>query len=282
MLIADCSWTVAPPISVGATRNAEEASLRKLLVLVAALAALVLSAGPAQAVLYGQPDNNEHPYVGVIRFFDEEGNYLWRCTGTLISPTVVLTAGHCTYGTASAEAWFTETAPSTAEVLSGNYTRGITGDPYTHPDYDDFATFPNTSDVGIVVLDRRVNLSEYASLPTVGLVETLYRHEQFTIVGYGVQDVQPVQVAEVRRLQATVQLIGLSSSYSQGFNLQLSSNPGQPHEGGLCFGDSGGSVLYGTTILAVNSFVINNNCAGSGFSYRIDQPQILSWIESFL
>lgn len=256
--------------------------MRKLLVLVAALAALVLSAGPAQAVLYGQPDNNEHPYVGVIRFFDEEGNYLWRCTGTLISPTVVLTAGHCTYGTASAEAWFTETAPSTAEVLSGNYTRGITGDTYTHPDYDDFATFPNTSDVGIVVLDRRVNLSEYASLPTVGLVETLYRHEQFTIVGYGVQDVQPVQVAEVRRLQATVQLIGLSSSYSQGFNLQLSSNPGQPHEGGLCFGDSGGSVLYGTTILAVNSFVINNNCAGSGFSYRIDQPQILSWIESFL
>ena len=256
--------------------------MRKLLVLVAALAALVLSAGPAQAVLYGQPDNNEHPYVGVIRFFDEEGNYLWRCTGTLISPTVVLTAGHCTYGTASAEAWFTETAPSTAEVLSGNYTRGITGDPYTHPDYDDFATFPNTSDVGIVVLDRRVNLSEYASLPTVGLVETLYRHEQFTIVGYGVQDVQPVQVAEVRRLQATVQLIGLSSSYSQGFNLQLSSNPGQPHEGGLCFGDSGGSVLYGTTILAVNSFVINNNCAGSGFSYRIDQPRILSWIESFL
>jgi hypothetical protein len=41
-------------------------------------------------------------------------------------------------------------------------------------------------------------------------------------------------------------------------------------------------VLYGTTILAVNSFVINANCAGAGFSYRIDQPQILSWIESFL
>jgi hypothetical protein len=257
--------------------------LRKLFVLLAAVAALVVTAAPAHAVLYGQPDNNEHPYVGVIRFFDEDGNYLHRCTGTLIAPKVVLTAGHCTFGTASAEAWFTETAPSTAEVLSGNYTPGTTGTPYTHPNYDDFATFPNTSDVGIVVLDKAVrDVSTYGSLPTVGLAETLYKHELFTIVGYGVQDVQPVQVAEVRRLQATVKLVSLQSGYSQGFNLQLSSNPGQPHQGGLCFGDSGGPVLYGTTILAVNSFVINANCAGAGFSYRIDQPQILSWIQGFL
>jgi Trypsin len=256
--------------------------LRKLLVLLAAIASLAVTAGPAQAVLYGQPDNNEHPYVGVIRFFDEEGNYLWRCTGTLISPTVVLTAGHCTFGTASAEAWFTETAPSTAEVLSGDYTRGITGETYTYPGYDDFATFPNTGDVGIVVLDKSVRLSTYGSLPTVGLADTLYKHELFTIVGYGIQDTQPVQVADVRRLQATVKLVSLQSGYSAGFNLQLSSNPGKPHQGGLCFGDSGGPVLYGTTILAVNSFVINENCAGAGFSYRIDQPEILSWIESFL
>jgi hypothetical protein len=256
--------------------------LRKLLVVLAAIASLVATAGPAQAVLYGQPDNNEHPYVGVIRFFDEDGNYLWRCTGTLISPTVVLTAGHCTFGTASAEAWFTETAPSTAEVLSGNYTRGITGDTFTYPGYDDFATFPNTGDVGIVVLDQRVRLSTYGSLPTAGLADTLYKHELFTIVGYGLQDVKPVEVAEVQRRKATVKLISLQSGYSQGFNLQLSSNPGQPHQGGQCFGDSGGPVLYGTTIVAVISFGINANCAGTGFAYRIDQPEILSWIKSFL
>src|SRR5918992_5793338 len=159
--------------------------LRKLLVLLAAVAAVVVAASPAQAVLYGQPDNNEHPYVGVIRFFDEEGNYLHRCTGTLISPTVVLTAGHCTFGTASAEAWFTETAPSTAEVLSGNYTRGITGETYTYPGYDEFATFPNTGDVGIVVLDKAVKMKTYGQLPEAGLVETLYKHTVFDIVGYG-------------------------------------------------------------------------------------------------
>jgi hypothetical protein len=152
-----------------------------------------------------------------------------------------------------------------------------------NPNYDDFATFPNTSDVGIVVLDQPVLLDTYGELPEPGLVETLYKHTIFDIVGYGVQDVRPVQVAEVIRLQAQVMLIGTSSAYSKGFSLQLSSNPGVPHEGGLCFGDSGGPVLYdGNTIVAVNSFVINGNCAGAGFSFRIDDPEILAWITSFL
>ena len=256
--------------------------MQKVFASLAALAIVAISATPAHAVLYGQPDQNAHPYVGIVRFFDEDGTYLWRCTGTLISPTVVLTAGHCTFGTASAEVWFSETAPSTAEVRSGNYTPGVTGETYTHPDYDDFATFPNTSDVGIVVLDRRVRLSTYGSLPTVGLAASLYKHEVFTIVGYGLQDVQPVEVGEVRRIKATAKLISLQSGYSAAFNLQLSSNQGKPHQGGLCFGDSGGPVLYGTTIVAVNSFVINSNCAGAGYSYRVDQPHILSWIRSFL
>jgi Trypsin len=256
--------------------------LRKLFALIAAAASLAVGVGAANAVLYGTPDNNAHPYVGVVRFFDADGDYLWRCTGALIAPKVLLTAGHCTFGTASAEVWFTETAPTTAEVLSGTYTPGITGDPYPHPDYDDFATFPNTSDVGIVVLDKAVRLTTYASLPTVGLADTLYKHELFTIVGYGQQDTQPVAVANVQRIQATAKLISLQSGYSAGFNLQLSSNAGKPHRGGLCFGDSGGPVLYGTTVLAVNSFVINLNCAGAGYSYRVDQEHILSWIQTFL
>jgi hypothetical protein len=257
--------------------------LRKLVVLLAALTAVVaMSASPAGAVLYGTPDGNNHPYVGIVRFFDEDGDYMWRCSGTLISPTVFLTAGHCTFGTASAEVWFTETAPTTAQVLSGNYTPGITGETYAHPDYDDFATFPNTSDVGIVVLDQPVQMSTYGQLPSAGLANTLYKHTVFDIVGYGQQDVRPVAVANVQRIAAKAKLISLQSGYSQGFNLHLSSNAGKAHRGGLCFGDSGGPVLHGTTIMAVNSFVINANCAGAGFSYRIDQPHVLSWINSFL
>jgi len=89
--------------------------MRKLFALLVVVAASAIAAAPANAVLYGTADEGEHPYVGIVRFFDAEGNYLWRCTGTLISPTVVLTAGHCTYGTASAEVWFTDTAPTLSE-----------------------------------------------------------------------------------------------------------------------------------------------------------------------
>ena len=48
----------------------------------------------------------------------------------------------------------------------------------------------------------------------------------------------------MRRLQATVKLVSLQSSYSQGLNLQLSSNPGKPHQGGRIRALTDGSVPH--------------------------------------
>src|SRR3954454_8402343 len=48
---------------------------------------------PASAITGGQRDT-VHTNVGLVRFTTPEGRF--RCSGTLISPTVVLTAGHCT------------------------------------------------------------------------------------------------------------------------------------------------------------------------------------------
>src|SRR5687767_428110 len=73
-----------------------------------AVAALVIVVGATlgRAVPHGVPDANEHPYVGQLFFyipdevdsrFTDPGAW-FTCSGTLISPTVLVTAGHCTYG----------------------------------------------------------------------------------------------------------------------------------------------------------------------------------------
>jgi hypothetical protein len=261
--------------------------VRKLLTLLAAmLAALTLAVSPAGAVTNGVPDGTEHPYVGLVVFYDEAGNPLHRCSGSLISPTVFLTAGHCTFETASAQVWFEPTVTlESGYPLSG----GITGTPYTYPCYDDFATFPNTCDLGIVVLDERVRLSEYGTLAAVGFLDRLAtrRGQQevlFTVVGYGLQEVKPVYSAERTRYRGTVQLVNLSSALTDGYNIHTTSNPGVPHSGGTCFGDSGGPVLYGdtNTIVAVTSFGLNQHCKGADFAYRVDLAAAQEWINSFL
>ncbi len=63
--------------------------------------------------------------------------------------------------------------------------------------------------------------------------------------------------------------------------LKVSQNEAQG-KGGTCFGDSGGPVLYGDTILAVTSFGSNSNCAGVGYYNRVDTPDALDFINSLL
>ena len=68
--------------------------MRKLgLASVLSLDSLLATAGVASAITNGQPDGNRHPYVGLIVFDDAEGP-AWRCSGSLLPPEVVLTAGH--------------------------------------------------------------------------------------------------------------------------------------------------------------------------------------------
>jgi hypothetical protein len=70
------------------------------LVVIGLFAALLLIAVPVQAITYGEPDGTRHPNVGglVAAAQYPDGTWLY-CSGTLISPTVFLTAAHCDEGT---------------------------------------------------------------------------------------------------------------------------------------------------------------------------------------
>ena len=264
----------------------------------------------ALAITNGQPDSDDHPYVALLVFGEETVDGFvpyWRCSGSLIAPDVILTAGHCTDGATEVRVWFDEGPipwgtwdPSANPTCKGETGYPCTGDakgtPHTNPKfrsdenpYGGGNGLPAFSyrDVGVVVLDEPVDVGGFAALPDAGLVDTLRTMTDVDLVGYGVQEQYrgggpPYWTGLRVRLYAPSKLISGKFVFSDEF-LMLSLNPGRG-QGGTCFGDSGGPDLLGDTdtIMGVNSFVTNYNCAGVGFSSRVDIPEVLEWINGFI
>jgi len=246
-------------------------------------------------VKLGQPDNGQHPFVGLIVFYNPDGTAAWRCSGTLISPKVVVTAAHCTELRGSARIYFDEDVETLRNQGiypyhdSGN---SYTGKAYPSPWWQGRLLIPNTGDVGVVVLDTAVTTVDTSTLPALapaGYLDQLAtsRGQQdvtFQVVGYGLQSVQPMEVGLRIRMTAEVQLVNLRSALTDGFNLQTTNDPGNgTGPGGTCFGDSGGPIFHaGNQIVAVNSFVLNLNCAGASFGYRLDRTEVRDWVYSFV
>jgi secreted trypsin-like serine protease len=271
---------------------------RRSLVVFIALILSMLVALPALAITKGGTlDGEDHPYVGLMVADDEEGNPLWRCSGSMISPKVFVTAGHCTEAPAArATIWF-ETDVQSGIPDNGYPGGGATshdGTAYTHPFYDPDAFF--LFDLGVVVLDEPVDLPAYAELPDVGAIDELENgrnRSTVTAVGYGLQNANKNHtVADRIRMQADLFVVNTEGVAGIG-HLKLPSDlpptnsvilSGDAKHGGTCFGDSGGPGLLGgtDTIVAVNSFGLNGNCAGIGGMFRIDRQLEIDWIESFL
>jgi Trypsin len=277
-----------------------------------ALAMVGLTASPSGAVTGPNiaPDNT-HTYVGLIAFYDAEGNFVHRCSGTLLSERVFLTAGHCVTlddeGTlaATARIWFEQDAgadydPVTGTPATSGYpvSGGVVADTFYDYGYRGLTTIPQTHDVGLVILDpgalaaaypKIVEAGQYADLAAPGTSETLGTGPDAVVdvSGYGVSATKGkngVNTVSYRsRLGGSAFIISTRNQNTAGYNLQLASNFGNGRVG-TCFGDSGGPIFVGGTndILAVNSWVQNWSCGGQGFAYRVDTAEVQAWMESVL
>ena len=285
--------------------------MRKLLsVSVIVLVALAVLAVPALAITGNWVKDYEHPFVGLVVYYDANGEFVWRCSGSLISPTKVVTAGHCSdtgEGAVTARVYFQQDA-------GANYDPATQNDPITgYPDscaadtlgtlcatsdeiynygFANFAGFPNTHDAGLVILDQPISLPEYGVLPQAGALDGLgtargTKNTLFTVSGYGltkrVQEHSALSNISYRmRLMAASTLVNLTSKNTDGYNLQTQGNGDD--RGGTCSGDSGGPVFLGgpdsNIIVAVTSFGMNSLCRGTDYAYRIDRPEVLDWINN--
>jgi hypothetical protein len=267
--------------------------------MLAVLALTVAAVAPAAAIRYGTNDGDGHPFVGIMVAKDADGDPLWRCTGTLLSDEIFLTAGHCVETpAASIEIWFTSGpeplatgypvagAHPCAGIVSGYPCEGqVDGMPHSHPQWDANAFWLH--DLGVVTLNSPMAMSTYGSLPTLGQLDSLRtgRGTTFTAVGYGQQLAMPdaaawrEQSVRIRKV-AHPWLVQINTPFTGDVFIQLTDNAAA---GGTCFGDSGGPNFIGSTntIAAVNSFVYNTQCAGWSGGYRIDQADDLNWLATF-
>jgi secreted trypsin-like serine protease len=247
----------------------------RLLTCLGALAVLLATAVPALAIVGGEPDDGAHPYVAAI------SNGSTICTGAAISPTVLVTAAHCfDFPTQAVRVIFDENFRSPTRTLQPATW-------YAHPQFcptcepDKKAALP---DVAVVVLDAPVSLPRYAQLPQLGAVDRLGKKASVDIVGYGTQEVDRVDGEAVPAPASGLRMQGkadlLYAPRKVGDELLKLSAWLSRGRSASCFGDSGGPILSGDTILGVTSFSTNDYCRVATYGYRIDTPLAQSFISA--
>jgi len=253
--------------------------------LVIAMAILLFIVPVAQAITYGEPDGSGHPNVGVL-VVEYQGKKVGVCSGTLISPTVFLTAGHCTAPLPSfgiEQVWI-----SFEPGLDTKTSKLYPGTPFTHPSYGhDFA---RENDLGVVIFEDDIPGIEPATLPAAGLLDEIgprgLRGQQFTAVGYGMSEPSlgggpPVFSGFGIRQVSTPTFNALNQNW-----LRLSQN-NATGDSGTCTGDSGGPNFLGagdgeTDIIVAITSTGDSMCQATNVTYRLDTPSAREFLSQFV
>lgn len=115
----------------------------------------------SETPIIGGSRANAYPEAALVDMA-QNGRYGWACSGSVIAPRVVLTAGHCVYGFSS----WRVTAP-----YAGNQTvTSSSGQTYDWRNTSEYVD-PTQHDVGLIILPTPITLTRYPSISSAKLAD---------------------------------------------------------------------------------------------------------------
>jgi trypsin len=224
----------------------------------------VPSAAQGAPVIGGEnAPSGRWPDVAAVLFGGQQG-----CTGTLVAPTIVLTAGHCN-----------DASLNSVLIGTASLARPGDGETIVVKQRLEFPSSQSTEDLTVLVLDRASKFTP-RKMATGWARFDIVNGASVEIVGYGAVDANATQFKNELQ-QATTSITDATCTQEPGCNASVVPG-GELGAGGMgvdtCPGDSGGPLYlttdYGDFLAGVTSRAYDNAttaCKDGGIYVRPDK-----------
>lgn len=242
-------------------------------IFVAAVLATLMVPSAADAITNGTPDENAHPNVGGLVSPTQYSDGTWLyCSGTLISPTIFLTAAHCGEDGERVGVTFDTAYVEGDKVYFGTFE--------ADPAYNQAQS--DTHDIAVVVFDKAIKKISPATLPTEGSLSSLSGSQTFVPVGYGAYEVTRGPGGHTYLFNdVRMKTVGTLNSINATW-LRISMNESKD-DGGTCYGDSGGPNFLGdTNVIASITITGDAVCRATNVTYRLDTQSARAFLSQYV